>query len=230
MGLAQGAAIVGPGRRPRKLDLPGERPVGCGSRPIPGAPFVPINASQVPNIITMARLALAPVFVLLLNDEDYLAALIVFFIAGLSDGIDGFIAKRFHYESRLGAILDPAADKILLVSAYVMLTVLDHLPVWLVIVVVFRDLLIVGGYVVYTSMYGPVQMRPSAISKFNTFMQISLVVVVLLKQVFGVAWPEATRLLAYAVLATTALSGGHYLWTWVVMKDIEPARRSASHD
>src|SRR5690606_19068678 len=92
-----------------------------------------MSVSQLPNLITIARLALAPVFVLLVNDEAYGLALAVFAAAGLSDGIDGFIAKRFHYESRLGAILDPAADKILLVSAYVMLTVLEHLPLWLVI-------------------------------------------------------------------------------------------------
>lgn len=189
-----------------------------------------ISASQLPNLITLARIALAPAFVLLLNDGDYLVALIVFAVAGLSDGLDGFIAKRFHYQSRLGAILDPAADKILLVSAYVMLTVLDHLPFWLVIVVVFRDLLIVGGYVVYTSMYGPVQMHPSWISKINTFMQIALVVVVLLQQAAGLAYPGAVQLLGYVVLLTTVASGGHYLWTWGVMKDIEPAPRSGAHD
>ncbi len=189
-----------------------------------------LNASQLPNLITLARIALAPAFVLLLNDGDYLAALLVFAVAGLSDGLDGFIAKRFHYETRLGAILDPAADKILLVSAYVMLTVLDHLPVWLVIVVAFRDLLIVGGYIVYTSMYGPVQMRPSWISKVNTFVQIALVVIVLLQQAIDVSYPGTTRLLAYLVLLTTVASGGHYLWTWGVMKEIEPARSSGSHE
>ena len=82
-----------------------------------------INASQLPNLITLGRLALAPAFVLVLIDGNYTAALVLFFVAGVSDGIDGLIAKRFHYESRLGAILDPAADKILLVSAYVVLTV-----------------------------------------------------------------------------------------------------------
>jgi cardiolipin synthase (CMP-forming) len=182
-----------------------------------------MNASQLPNLITVSRIALALAFVLLLNDGDYRLALVVFAIAGASDALDGFIAKRFHYESRLGAILDPAADKILLVGAYVMLTVLGHIPVWLVIVVVFRDLLIVGGYIVYTSMYGPVQMHPSWLSKLNTFAQIALVVAVLLQQALEVSYPEATRALVYAVLVTTVASGGHYLWTWGIMKDIEPA-------
>jgi cardiolipin synthase (CMP-forming) len=180
-----------------------------------------MNISQLPNVITLGRIALAPAFILLLNDGDYKLALAVFVVAGLSDGLDGFIAKRFNYQSRLGAILDPVADKVLLVSAYVMLTVLNHLPLSLVIVVVFRDLLIVGGYVVYTSMYGPVQMRPSWISKFNTFMQIALVVIVLTEQAIGISYPRLIMLLAYSVFVTTVASGGHYLWTWGIMKDIE---------
>lgn len=185
-----------------------------------------MNVSQLPNLITLSRFALAPALVLALNDGNYMLALVIFVVAGFSDGLDGFIAKRFNYQSRLGAILDPAADKILLVSSYVMLTVLQHLPVWLVIVVAFRDLLIVGGYLVYTSMYGPVQMRPSALSKFNTFMQIALVVAVLVDQATGSLHPDAIRALVYIVLLTTVASGGHYLWTWGVMKEIEPAKRS----
>lgn len=181
-----------------------------------------MNISQLPNLITLGRIALAPAFVVLLNDGDYRSALVVFIIAGVSDGLDGFIAKRFHYQSRLGAILDPVADKILLVSAYVMLTVLNQLPFWLVIVVVFRDMLIVGGYVVYTSMYGPVHMRPSWISKLNTFVQIALVVIVLLERAFGLTYSAVITVLAYVVFVTTVASGGHYLWTWGIMKDIEP--------
>lgn len=185
-----------------------------------------MNVSQVPNIITLARLALAPALVLVLNNGNYVAALILFAVAGFSDGLDGLIAKRFHYESRLGAILDPAADKILLVSSYVMLTILGHLPVWLVIVVAFRDLLIIGGYLAYTSMYGPVQMRPSALSKFNTFLQIALVVVVLAEQATVSDFPLVIQTLVYAVFVTTVASGAHYLWMWGVMKEIEPVRRT----
>lgn len=185
-----------------------------------------MNASQIPNIITLARVALAPALVLVLNDRNYVAALVLFAVAGFSDGLDGLIAKRFHYESRLGAILDPAADKILLVSSYVMLTILGNLPVWLVIVVAFRDLLIIGGYLAYTSMYGPVQMRPSALSKVNTFLQIALVVAVLAEQATANDFPIVTDALVYGVFVTTVASGAHYLWTWGVMKEIEPARRA----
>jgi len=181
-----------------------------------------VNIRQLPNLITLSRIALAPAFIVLLNEGEYVLSLLLFVIAGFSDGLDGFIAKRYHCETRLGGILDPAADKILLVSAYVMLTVLGHLPFWLMVAVAFRDLLIVGGYLVYTSMYGPVQMRPSRLSKVNTLMQILLIVTVLVEQATGFGYPHAGEALSYVVLGTTVLSGGHYLWIWVVMKEIEP--------
>lgn len=185
---------------------------------------ISVNISHLPNLITLSRLALVPVLILMLNNRDYVAALAIFVYAGLSDGLDGFIAKRYNCTTRLGSILDPLADKTLLVSAYVMLTVLGHLPFWLMLVVGFRDLLIVGGYLVYTSMYGPVQMRPSALSKLNTVTQILLVAAVLVEQAAQFSYPGAINILVYAVLVTTVASGAHYLWIWGVMKEIEPAR------
>jgi cardiolipin synthase len=182
-----------------------------------------VSLSHLPNIITIARIALVPVLILLLKDQDYAAGLIVFVIAGASDALDGYLAKRLNVQSRLGAILDPVADKLLLVSAYVMLAVLGHIPFWLVLVVVFRDLLIVGGYMLYTSHAGPVKMRPSILSKLNTLMQIALVAVILAQQAAGLAWPLA-GVLVYAVLVTTVVSGAHYLWSWLIVKDIEPAQ------
>ncbi len=187
-----------------------------------------MNISHLPNLITASRIALAPVLILLLKEQHYAASLGVFFIAGISDGLDGFIAKRFNFVSRLGSILDPLADKILLVSAYVMLTILEILPFWLMLTVAFRDLLIIGGYLVYTSMVGPVQMRPSWLSKFNTLMQIMLVIIVLVQQALGLVYPPLVSLLIYAVLLTTVASGLHYLWIWTVMKEVEPLKEG--HD
>ncbi len=181
-----------------------------------------LNISQLPNLITIARIALAPVLILLLKDEEYAASLAVFVLAGISDGLDGYIAKRFHLESRLGSILDPLADKTLLVSSYVMLMLLNHLPFWLMLTVVFRDLLIIGGYLIYTSMVGPVQMRPSWLSKFNTFMQISLVIVILTQQALKWMYPPLIDAFIYAVLLTTIISGLHYLYIWMVVKEVEP--------
>jgi len=87
------------------------------------------------------------------------------------------------------------------------------------------DLLIVGGYLVYTSMVGPVQMRPSWLSKINTFMQIALVIVILAQQALHWVYPPAVEALIYAVLLTTVASGGHYLWTWLVIKQVEPLKK-----
>lgn len=174
-------------------------------------------------MITIARIALVPVLILLLKDQNYVAGLIVFVIAGASDALDGYLAKRLNVQSRLGAILDPVADKLLLVSAYVMLTLLGYIPFWLVLVVVFRDLLIVGGYMLYTSHAGPVKMRPSILSKLNTLMQITLVAVILTQQAAGLTWPLAETLV-YVVLATTVVSGAHYTWSWIIKKNIEHAQ------
>ena len=180
-----------------------------------------LSISQLPNLITICRIGLAPVLILLLKEQEYAASLAIFAIAGVSDGLDGFIAKRFHYESRLGSILDPLADKILLLSSYVMLTMLDYIPFWLVLTVAFRDLLIVGGYLVYTSMIGPVQLHPSWLSKFNTFLQITLVIVILGQQAFHLIYAPMVDVLIYGVLVSTVASGLHYLWIWLVMKEVE---------
>ncbi len=200
-----------------------------GAVPAPGAfPGIAsdptVNISQLPNLITISRIALAPVLILLLKDQEYAASLAVFLIAGVSDGLDGFIAKRYGFVSRLGSVLDPLADKTLLVSSYVMLTMLNHLPFWLMLTVAFRDLLIVGGYLAYTSMVGPVQMRPSWLSKINTFMQIALVIVILAQQALNLVYPPMVEVLIYTVLLTTVASGLHYLWLWLVIKEVEPLK------
>ncbi len=179
---------------------------------------------HLPNMITLLRMAFVPLLILVLKDHHYLDALWVFLIAGVSDGLDGYIAKRFGFVTQLGAILDPLADKVLLVSAYVMLALLTFVPFWLVLVVTFRDVLIVGGYLVYTSLYGPVVMRPSRVSKFNTFAQILLVIFLLAERAFGFHVPHVQAALVFAVLVTTIASGGHYLWTWGVVREIEAGR------
>ncbi len=184
-----------------------------------------INFSQVPNLLTVSRIVAAPILILMLKDRDYGLALAVFLLAGLSDALDGWIAKRFGHTSRFGAILDPVADKILLMTSYVMLMILDHLPFWLVLTVVFRDLLIVGGYLVYTSMVGPVQMHPSRISKFNTLMQIVLILAVLVQEAAGWHSRLLIEVLMYAVLITTVASGVHYVWVWGVQRESKSGSR-----
>jgi cardiolipin synthase len=180
--------------------------------------------SQIPNILTLARIAASPVMVLLLNDRAYQAALLLFIIAGLTDGLDGYIAKRFDFVSRLGSILDPIADKMLIVSAYVMLAILGDIPFWLLLIVGFRDLMIVGGYLILETLEGDVQMQPSAVSKVNTFLQIALVIVVLLDKTGWMNVGVMISGLVVAVTITTVLSGAHYVWYWGIREESRRAR------
>lgn len=178
---------------------------------------------HLPNLITLSRVALVPVLILLLRDNRYGAALVVFVIAGISDALDGYLAKRLNVQTHFGAILDPAADKLLLVTAYIMLTLSGHIPFWLTLAVVSRDALIVGGYLLYTSHAGPVHMRPSFLSKLNTLLQIALITLLLVKLAAGWYHPVLVDAMVMVVLVSTILSGGHYLWSWLVLKEIEPA-------
>lgn len=170
--------------------------------------------SYIPNLITVLRIAAAPVLILLLDSEAYELALIMFLLAGISDALDGFIAKKFNFESKFGALLDPVADKILLVSSFVMLTLLGHLPFWLLVIVAFRDVLIIGGYLVLVMLRESVQMSPSILSKLNTLFQICLVGLVLARLAGWVELKGLEEFLIIMVSVTTVLSGIHYVWVW----------------
>lgn len=183
--------------------------------------------TQLPNIITISRLAMVPLLILMLKEQAYPAALALFVIAGLSDGLDGFLARRFNLKSHLGGILDPLADKVLMASTYITLTVLQHIPFWLLLVVVSRDFLIIGGYLAVTSQTGAVKMKSSVFSKINTVMQIALVLAILLEQASVFQLPLLVDLLIYIVLITTLTSGAHYYWVYIVKKGVEPITGSA---
>lgn len=174
--------------------------------------------TQIPNLLTLSRLVAAPAIVMLLNYRMYPAALAVFIFAGISDGLDGHIAKRFDCQTRLGAILDPVADKVLLVSCFIMLTVLGALPFWLLVVVAFRDIVIVGGYLLLVTTEGRVRMQPSTLSKFNTVLQIVLVAALLLGLALDTALRVPVAALVAAVTVTTLLSGVHYVWLWTFQR------------
>lgn len=182
--------------------------------------------AYLPNLLTVWRVAAAPVLVLLLKDQAYELALVVFILAGISDGLDGYIAKRFGYESRLGAILDPVADKLLLISCFGMLTFLEHLPFWLLVVVVFRDVLIVGGYLMLVTLNGGVTMIPSNVSKINTAVQILLIVFVLAELAGWLAAPPIIDVFTVIVTVTTVWSGAHYVWLWGFRRDAEATRQA----
>jgi cardiolipin synthase len=167
---------------------------------------------SLPNIITLGRLLSVPLTVWLILVSEFFAAFAVFVAAGVSDGIDGWIAKRWNQRTELGALLDPIADKSLLVASFVTLGVAGHLPDWVVILAVFRDLLIVGGYILLRlNATTPFKAKPLLISKINTGFQIALVTVALAGLGLGldIAWLVTS--LVYVTGATTVVSGAAYL-------------------
>ncbi len=173
-----------------------------------------MKSSDLPNLITVFRFLLVPPVVMLLLKGRFESALLIFAVAGFSDALDGYLAKHYHWTSRLGALMDPLADKLLLVSTFVTLGWLGLIPLWLVGLVILRDLVIVTGAVVYHMRIEQLDAEPSLISKLNTFTQIVLVLAVMFTQVFGELpelWLEA---LLYSVLVTTVWSGFDYVWIW----------------
>lgn len=177
-----------------------------------------MKASDIPNLISFLRILLvAPTTYFLLNQE-YKVAFSLFLIAGLSDGIDGLLARQFGWQTRLGAILDPIGDKLLLVSCYLALGWLGHLPVMLVVLVLLRDIVIISGAISYHVFIEEVTIQPLLISKLNTLLQIMLVVLI----IFGLSglaystWvtPAMTEILIWLVYVTTFASGIVYMRSW----------------
>jgi len=169
---------------------------------------------NLPNLISLARLFLVPLTIWLIVEGRYGIAFWVLVIAGVSDALDGFIAKRFDQRTRVGAVLDPAADKAMLVSVYVTLGMAHQLWTWLVILVVFRDVLIVSGFLLTQAVAVPKRHDPLYISKINTGMQITLVGFVLARLGLGEASGSLDFALSLAVAATTLASGLAYLVRW----------------
>lgn len=180
---------------------------------------------NLPNLISLARLLSVPLEVYLILRSQYELAFWLFVIAGVSDAVDGWIAKSLHQTSWLGSYLDPLADKALLVSVYVTLGYQSQIPMWLVILVVFRDLLIIGGVIMLFAVTHHVRIIPSIASKINTAMQILFAAIVLagLGAIQGLS--VAAEPLGYLVGLTTAISGAGYLVSWIKqMAQVENGR------
>lgn len=171
----------------------------------------PIFAINIPNILTVLRILLTPLFVILLLKQLYLMALGVFFAAGVSDGLDGFIARYFNQRTIMGAYLDPVADKLLLTASYVCLAVLGLIPAWLSVVVISRDVLIVLGIALLTFAKIDFEVQPSRLSKSTTFMQLFTILIILLAQEFPRVG-EGNAALFWMTATITIISGLHYLY------------------
>ncbi|WP_428538223.1 CDP-alcohol phosphatidyltransferase family protein [Rhodopila sp.] len=163
------------------------------------------------NIITFARLCAVPLAFWLVLAHRIDDAFFLFMAASLSDALDGWLARRYGGNA-VGALMDPVADKALLVTMYITLATVGALPDWLAILVVFRDLLIVGGVIVKAVLGHAVAIRPLYISKLNTVMQIMLVGICLLQSGFDLGIPWIPAMLTWCVAATTMASGAAYVW------------------
>lgn len=174
-----------------------------------------MRLSWMPNAISIMRIALIlPILVLFVNDE-FGWALVLFLIAGLSDGVDGYLAKTYGWETRLGAILDPTGDKLLVAWSYGTLAYLGHIPVWLAVVVIFRDVVIVAGSFIYHYTVRRLEGNPTRISKLNTALEFVFLVFVM--SAAGYGWPDeiVVTVLGASVLITVVISGYDYVSNWI---------------
>ena len=166
---------------------------------------------NIPNIITTVRILLVPIFVILLLDKHFLEALMVFTTAGLSDGLDGFIARYFNQRTELGAYLDPIADKLLITSAFISLAILKIIPGWLTVIVISRDILILLGVSICSFANIKVHINPSFVSKCTTLAQLLIIFLSMYHHIQTNAFFQKNALLLYGVAAAlTIISGLHY--------------------
>jgi cardiolipin synthase len=169
---------------------------------------------NIPNFITLGRIISVPVIFWLLLTGQNKVAFFVFVCAGISDAVDGYLAKRFNWTTELGSYLDPLADKLLLVSIFIALGVRNELPLWLVIAVVSRDILIVAAVLLAWLLDQPVRIKPLAISKANTAMQILLAATVLADEAFTFGLATTRLVMVWITGALTLISLAAYLRAW----------------
>ena len=173
-----------------------------------------MSLRQLPNTICVVRIALVVPIAITLLEARFVATLWLFALAAFSDGLDGYLAKRFGWTTELGKFLDPLADKLLLVTVFITLAVAGHTPVWLAVIVVARDVVIGAGAAIYSRAFGPLHGRATAISKINTGVQILYVLALVAG--LGLGWPPQPVIitLAAAVFVTTMVSGIDYVITY----------------
>src|SRR5271165_5194584 len=171
--------------------------------------------NNLPNLITLTRMLMTPLAVLMIISQRFLPAFVIFILAGVSDAVDGFIAKNFDLRTELGAYLDPLADKALLISIYVSLSIYGGLPAWLAITVVSRDVMILVAVLVSWLLDKPVEIRPVWESKLNTAAQIGLAGFALGVRAYGLNPQPLQTYFEWAVAITTAASGAVYITKWL---------------
>jgi cardiolipin synthase len=181
---------------------------------------------HLPNIICLLRIALVWPVAVALEAHEYLRALVLFVVAGLSDGLDGYLAKRYRWTSELGKFLDPLADKLLLVTVFVAAAWLELAPWWLTAAVVARDVLIGLGAIVFRIWFGPLHGRPIVSSKINTLLQLAYVAIMLVNAALGFPPHEMLDALGLLVFASTVISGLSYMMLFTRRAWAAPASSS----
>jgi len=169
-----------------------------------------VNWSQLPNLISVGRIVLVGPVAWSLVEQRYGLTLVLFTLAGISDALDGFLAKQ----CRLGSLLDPLADKLLLVTVFLQLAWAGLLPAWLVALALLREVVILGGALAYRLRVGPFEGEPTFASKVNTFLQITLVIAVLVDLGLTPLSAALREGLEVAVAVTVVISGAQYVWLW----------------
>ena len=188
-----------------------------------------MSLASLPNLLCVMRMLLAIPVVWALLEGYYGWTLGLFVAAAVSDGLDGFLAKQYDWTSELGKVLDPVADKVLLVSVIITLTLVGMVPLWLTIVVVARDVVIGAGAGVYKWLFGPVEGQPTTASKVNTFFQLTYVICVVASAAAPIVPQAWVTLLGATVLVTTVVSGVDYTATYVRKAvAVSQARRTAA--
>ena len=168
----------------------------------------------IPNAICIVRVLLVAPVVIFLLQGAYGSALALIVVAGASDALDGFLAKTFDWRTRLGGLLDPAADKLLLTSVFLSLTYLGLVPLAVTVIVVLRDLVIIAGALAYHFFIGPIKGEPTAISKLNTACQLSFVLFTITLAAYGLPPASFVQILGAAVVFTSMSSGANYVLSW----------------
>lgn len=170
---------------------------------------------HIPNVLTLIRLALIAPFLVFLYQQDYVNAFYIFILAGFTDGLDGWLARHFHWQSLFGSFIDPLADKLLIASSFISLALIGILPWWLVLLVFLRDMTISFGVVAwYWFIQRKLDFKPTNLSKINTILQLALLTLCLFELAFFKFVPYLIETLILLTTMTTASTFVDYVWTW----------------
>jgi cardiolipin synthase (CMP-forming) len=176
-----------------------------------GVSRVSWSPRHIPNIISAIRILLVAPTAVALAHHQLVTTIVLFGVAALSDAADGFLAKRYGWQSELGAVLDPAADKLLMATVFITLAYMKLVPLWLMATAVARDVVIVLGALLYRYWFGPLNVRPSIVSKFNTLVQAAFIMAVVGREEFSIPPPWGVAVLGALVFVTVVVSGIDYV-------------------